>query len=144
MSTERDQNAVEVEQNEPSLTGAPSQVQPSDCGCGCGGSKDSCTKNTSSPPRPSRFNSCMRLEPLASISGPKPAEIRSFNMSAGSDTSNPTFDLNAMLKYLLDKNPWDAQSLLWTLNLDSTPIYVIQPAGACRRGRIRSPASVSP
>jgi cyanobactin maturation PatA/PatG family protease len=51
------------------------------------------------------------------------------HVAAGSHTANPTFDLNALLKYL-EKNPWDAPSLRWTLNLDGTPIYVIQPAGA--------------
>jgi cyanobactin maturation PatA/PatG family protease len=55
------------------------------------------------------------------------------HVTAGSDTANPTFDLNALLKYL-DKNPWDTQSLLWTLNLDATPIYAIQPAGAFAAG----------
>jgi cyanobactin maturation PatA/PatG family protease len=30
----------------------------------------------------------------------------------------------------LDAHPHDAQSLIWTLNLDATPIYAIAPAGA--------------
>jgi len=28
-----------------------------------------------------------------------------------------------------DPHPWDAQSIIWTLNLDATPIYAIAPAG---------------
>ena len=32
------------------------------------------------------------------------------------------------MDYLAD-NPWEAQSLIWTLNLDATPIYAIAPAG---------------
>jgi cyanobactin maturation PatA/PatG family protease len=33
-----------------------------------------------------------------------------------------------MLDYL-EQNPFEAQSLIWTLNLDATPIYAIAPAG---------------
>lgn len=34
----------------------------------------------------------------------------------------------SLLDYLAD-NPWEAQSLIWTLNLDATPIYAIAPVG---------------
>lgn len=34
-------------------------------------------------------------------------------------------DPNQLLAYL-EKNPWDASSIIWTLNLDATPIYAIQ------------------
>ena len=34
----------------------------------------------------------------------------------------------SLLNYLAD-NPWEAQSLIWTLNMDGTPIYAIAPAG---------------
>lgn len=33
------------------------------------------------------------------------------------------------LLHFLDKHPWEAASLIWTLNLDTTPIYAIQPNG---------------
>lgn len=35
----------------------------------------------------------------------------------------------SLLDYL-NQNPWEAQSLIWTLNLDATPIYAIVPIGA--------------
>ena len=38
------------------------------------------------------------------------------------------FDHKHMLTYL-DKNPWDAPSIEWTLSQDGTPIYAIRPAG---------------
>ena len=38
-------------------------------------------------------------------------------------------DPNQLLAYL-EKNPWDAAAILWTLNLDATPIYAIQSQGA--------------
>jgi cyanobactin maturation PatA/PatG family protease len=40
---------------------------------------------------------------------------------------NP-YDPNQLLAHL-DKNPWDAASLIWTLSLDATPIYAVQPSG---------------
>ena len=30
----------------------------------------------------------------------------------------------------MDEHPWDAQSVIWTLNLDATPVYAIRPDGA--------------
>jgi cyanobactin maturation PatA/PatG family protease len=42
--------------------------------------------------------------------------------------ANP-YDANQFLAYL-DRNPWDATSVIWTLNLDATPIYAIQADGA--------------
>jgi PatG C-terminal/Subtilase family/PatG Domain len=38
------------------------------------------------------------------------------------------FDHAHMLAYL-EKNPWDAAAIEWTLTQDSTPIYAIRPAG---------------
>ncbi len=29
----------------------------------------------------------------------------------------------------LEENPWDATEIIWTLNLDATPIYAVQPQG---------------
>ncbi len=42
--------------------------------------------------------------------------------------ANPN-DPNQLLAYC-KKNPWDSTAILWTLNLDSTPIYTIQVHGA--------------
>jgi cyanobactin maturation PatA/PatG family protease len=33
------------------------------------------------------------------------------------------------LRAYLERNPWEAASIIWTLNLDATPIYTIQPQG---------------
>lgn len=40
---------------------------------------------------------------------------------------NPS-DPNQLLAYL-DENPWDAESIIWTLNLDATSIYAVMPHG---------------
>ncbi|MFK7787076.1 MAG: PatA/PatG family cyanobactin maturation protease, partial [Crocinitomicaceae bacterium] len=50
----------------------------------------------------------------------------SFIQSMGG--ANPN-DPKALLDYLTD-NPWDAEEIIWTLNIDSTPIYRILPYGS--------------
>ena len=47
------------------------------------------------------------------------------------EQSNPN-DPNQLLTYLA-KNPWDATSILWTLNVDATAIYAVQAQGAFAR-----------
>lgn len=44
------------------------------------------------------------------------------------EPANP-HDPKKLLAYL-EENPWDAAAILWTLNLDATPIYGIQGQGA--------------
>jgi PatG C-terminal/Subtilase family/PatG Domain len=44
------------------------------------------------------------------------------------ESANP--ELPQQLLTYLDANSWDASAIQWTLMLDSTPIYVIQPQGA--------------
>lgn len=40
---------------------------------------------------------------------------------------NP-YDPRQLLNYLA-KNPWDAAAIIWTLNLDATPVYALRPQG---------------
>lgn len=47
------------------------------------------------------------------------------HMTAAANPHDPT----QLLEYL-EKNPWDAAAILWTLNLDTTPVYAIQARGA--------------
>lgn len=47
------------------------------------------------------------------------------HMGVGANPQDP----GQLLTYL-DENPWDAATMIWTLNLDTTPIYAIQPQGA--------------
>jgi len=42
--------------------------------------------------------------------------------------ANP-YDARQMVEYV-QTNPWEANSLIWTLNLELTPIYAIEPEGA--------------
>ncbi len=41
-----------------------------------------------------------------------------------------SLDPNMSLLEYLNQNPYEAQSLIWTLSLDATPIYAIVPVGA--------------
>ncbi len=50
-----------------------------------------------------------------------------FIQAMPSDANNP-FVAQQLLTYL-SANPYEAPSLIWTLNLDATPIYAIVPAG---------------
>jgi cyanobactin maturation PatA/PatG family protease len=40
---------------------------------------------------------------------------------------NP-YDPSQLLNYLA-RNPWDAAAIIWTLNLDTTPVYAVRPQG---------------
>ena len=47
------------------------------------------------------------------------------HMGEGANPQDP----QQLLNYL-EENPWDTASITWTLSLDATPIYAIQPFGA--------------
>jgi hypothetical protein len=51
----------------------------------------------------------------------------SFVQGMPANANNP-FLLDNVLSFLTE-NPYEAPSVIWTLNLDATPIYAIQPAG---------------
>jgi cyanobactin maturation PatA/PatG family protease len=52
-----------------------------------------------------------------------------FGTEARRDSFTQAMPPNTSLLDYLAQNPWEAQSLIWTLNLDATPIYAIVPAG---------------
>nr|WP_155824120.1 PatA/PatG family cyanobactin maturation protease [Gloeocapsa sp. PCC 7428] len=53
-----------------------------------------------------------------------------FGTQARQDSFMQAIPAGMNLLDYLDQNPWEAQSLIWTLNLDATPIYAIMPMGA--------------
>ena len=53
--------------------------------------------------------------------------VQAMDPPADNATPNP-HDTRQLLAHL-EKNPWDAASLIWTLSIDSTPVYAILPAG---------------
>jgi cyanobactin maturation PatA/PatG family protease len=98
----------------------PNQIRPSDCGCG-GGSQCTCGCGTAQKPT---------IYALGRIGYDFGSDARrdSFIQAMPTNENNPL--LPEQLLAFLDTNPYDAPSVVWTLNLDATPIYAIQPAGA--------------
>ncbi|WP_439566447.1 PatA/PatG family cyanobactin maturation protease [Gloeocapsopsis crepidinum] len=52
-----------------------------------------------------------------------------FGSEARRDSFTQMMPANMSLLDYLEQNPYESQSLIWTLNLDATPIYAIMPAG---------------
>lgn len=52
-----------------------------------------------------------------------------FGTQARQDSFTQAMPAGMNLLDYLEQNPFEAQSLIWTLNLDATPIYAIMPAG---------------
>lgn len=52
-----------------------------------------------------------------------------YGTEARQDSFTQAIPPNIDLLDYLNQNPWEAQSLVWTLNLDATPIYAIVPSG---------------
>jgi cyanobactin maturation PatA/PatG family protease len=52
-----------------------------------------------------------------------------YGTEARRDSFTQAIPPNTSLLDYLAQNPWEAQSLIWTLNLDATPIYAIMPTG---------------
>jgi cyanobactin maturation PatA/PatG family protease len=101
-------------------TRTPAQVTLSDCGCG-GGANCTCGGAAQKP---------ALVYALGKLGYDFGSEARrdSFTQAMQSaDNANPLIS-DQMLSYL-DQHPYEASSLIWTLNLDATPIYAIQPAG---------------
>jgi len=91
---------------------SPSAIQPAACSCG-GGSN-----------APAQL--VYALGQLGFDFGTE-ARRDSIQQHMG-EGSNPQ-DPRQLLTYL-DENPWDTAAITWILNLDTTPIYAIQPQGA--------------
>jgi cyanobactin maturation PatA/PatG family protease len=92
-------------------------VQPSSCGCGC--SKGSA--------RPQLVYGLGRLGyDYLSLSRRDSIAQHMDDPAQGIDP-NPD-DPAQLLKYLAS-NPWDASAIIWTLKIEDTPVYAIQPGG---------------
>ncbi|MBS9475627.1 PatA/PatG family cyanobactin maturation protease [Ancylobacter radicis] len=122
---------------EPSATDAspgPEQatVTPSDCGCGCGGKKKAegggcgcgCGGKGQAPARPQLVYALGRV----GYDFGSEARRDSFMQAMAGEANNPLHP-DHWLGHL-DAKPYDAASVIWTLNLDATPIYAIHPVGA--------------
>jgi hypothetical protein len=111
-------------------------IVPSDCGCGCGGKAKAacnCAGRDAAPSEPQLvyaigtlnwdFGTATREDSFRqAMSDP--------SLTLGRPQPSPR-SVDDLVKFLkTDVNASYAQALMWTLNLDATPIYAIQPAGA--------------
>ncbi|HEY3392465.1 MAG TPA: PatA/PatG family cyanobactin maturation protease [Lacipirellulaceae bacterium] len=90
------------------------QVRASTCSCGCGGG-------------PAQL-----VFALGQLGYDFGTEARRDSIQQHMKQPANPYDPRQLLAYL-DDNPWDAGSINWTLNLDATPIYAIQPHGVYGR-----------
>jgi cyanobactin maturation PatA/PatG family protease len=90
----------------------PGHVRASTCGCGCGGGS------------PAQL-----VYALGQLGFDYGTEARRDSIALYMQQPANPYDPNQLLTYL-EKNPWDAASIIWTLNLDATPIYAIKADGA--------------
>lgn len=102
----------------PSVSPSGSQLTLSDCGCGGGG----VGPGASAPPKPTIVYA---LGKIGYDFGTEARRDSSIQAMGGENPALPASLLNHLQDY-----PHDAGSIIWTLNLDATPIYAIQPAGA--------------
>ncbi|MBI1227943.1 MAG: PatA/PatG family cyanobactin maturation protease [Bacteroidetes bacterium] len=86
------------------------EIDPSDCGCGGG--------KASAPAL------VYALGTIGYDFGSESHRDSFVQSMGGGDPHNPA----ALLDYL-SKNPWGAEELIWTLNIDQTPIYSLIPNG---------------
>lgn len=89
-----------------------------DCGCGCGGAKSG-----GAPPKKPQL-----VYALGTLAYDFGSEARRDSIAQSMAGGNPLSPADFLAH--LEANPWDAASVVWTLNLDATPIYAVHPAGA--------------
>ncbi len=95
-------------------------IAPSDCGCGCGGGGTTCTCGTN--------KAAQLVYALGKVGYDFGTEARRDSFAQAMPGSANPHDPAQMAAYVAE-NPFEAESLIWTLNLDATPIYAVVPAG---------------
>ena len=98
-------------------------IAPSDCGCGCGGDGDkgecSCGQ---------KQGKTQLVYALGTIGYDFGTEARRDTFAQAMPSGTSPYDPVQLAAYLAE-NPYEAKSLIWTLNLDATPIYALVPVG---------------
>jgi cyanobactin maturation PatA/PatG family protease len=95
-------------------------VIPSECAT-CGGKSEESEGNAASEAKK------MPPIPLAYVLGELGTD---FGTQARQDSFVQAIPAGMNILDYIEQNPWEAQSLIWTVNLDATPIYAIMPMGA--------------
>jgi cyanobactin maturation PatA/PatG family protease len=98
-------------------------IEPSDCGCG--GAKQSTNGDDGGNGNTAASSTLVYALGTIGYDFGSEAHQDSFVQSMGGENPhNPA----AIIKYI-KANPWTAEELVWTLNIDATPIYAIFPTG---------------
>lgn len=92
---------------------------PSGCSCGCSGKPGACPCGKGRSPQ--------LVYALGRLGIDFGTEARRDSYAQAMGTGMPE-DARALLGHLSDA-PYEASGLIWTLNLDATPIYAVQPDG---------------
>lgn len=109
------------------------QITPSDCGCGCGGKgkngggddhKGGCSCGGGEAKKPQLVYALGQLGYDFGSEARRDSLVQTMNGEA----NNPMLPEQWLAH--LDTDPEDATAVIWTLNLDATPIYAVQPVGA--------------
>ncbi|MDF1696354.1 MAG: PatA/PatG family cyanobactin maturation protease [Saprospiraceae bacterium] len=103
-------NLSEIVLNTPTSLVTPSgQIDPSDCSCGGNAQKPA------------------KVYALGTIGYDFGSEAHRDSLIQSMGGANP-HDPAALIAYLED-NPWDAEEIIWTLDIDLTPVYSLVPHG---------------
>lgn len=94
-------------------------ARPAGCSCGCGGKPGGCPCGKGRSPQ--------LVYALGRLGIDFGTEARRDSYAQAMGTGMPE-DARALLGHLSDA-PYEASGLIWTLNLDATPIYAVQPDG---------------
>lgn len=116
-------------------------LRPADCGCGCGGKCNGDCKcgghepaATARPAKPQLVYAIGRLGVSFISQTRRDAIWRSLNVAAPGTVAVPEIDLkpitSAAVIDLLRREPWHAQSLVWTLSRTEVAMFAIIPSGA--------------
>jgi cyanobactin maturation PatA/PatG family protease len=100
---------VPEQTNSTSVLSPSGAIDPADCGCGGSAEKPAI------------------VYALGTIAYDFGSESHRDSLVQSMGGGNP-HDPAALLAYL-SENPWDAEEIIWTLNIDSTPIYRLIPNG---------------
>jgi cyanobactin maturation PatA/PatG family protease len=100
---------------------------PADCGCGCGGDGGECTCKGGKAGRPQLVYAIGRLGVSFVSQARRDSIWRTVNGGVDGDLKPIT---DAALRDLFKKQPFQAQSVVWTLSRTEVPMYVIVPTGA--------------
>jgi cyanobactin maturation PatA/PatG family protease len=117
---------VDIEAAE-ARSGPQRGLVPADCGCGCGGAKEGGCSCGGAPKKAQLVYAIGRLGVSFVSQARRDSIWRLVNGKAEGDLKPIT---DQSLRELLEKQPFQAQSLVWTLSRTDVPMYAIVPSGA--------------